>query len=373
MLFSRETYLDLMAFGDVERPMFVELFGPLVGLEDEWKQQGATDEELSMDAFDWDYVPVVQCGGALGLFGCPEPEIIEETDSYLLEKDGLGRVLKLSKGYATLPLPMNFPVTDMASWLNIKHYFEYSPDRVDSNAIAEARKKQEEGHLVVAAIPGAFDTMRELMGCEAACMAFCIQPDLVQDILSTLADTALHVLEQVLKIVKIDQLSAHEDFAGKSGPLIGPAQVEEFCRPYFRSVWELVHAEGTTIFDVDSDGDVRPVLDALLDCGMNSLHPFEPAAGMDMVQLRKQYGDRLRIRGGIDKHVLRKSKTDILDELEYKLQPAMRTGGIAFGLDHRIPNGTPLENYRYYVEKGREILGLPPLDGTQTGWGRMAF
>jgi hypothetical protein len=45
----------------------------------------------------------------------------------------------------------------------------------------------------------------------------------------------------------------------------------------------------------------------------------------------------------------------------------------AFALDHRIPNGTPLENYRYYVRLGRELLGLPPLDGTQRGWGRMGF
>ena len=33
-------------------------------------------------------------------------------------------------------------------------------------------------------------------------------------------------------------------------------------------------------------------------------------------------------------------------ELEYKLQPAVRTGGIIFSLDHRIVNGTPLEAYR---------------------------
>ena len=48
-------------------------------------------------------------------------------------------------------------------------------------------------------------------------------------------------------------------------------------------------------------------------------------------------------------------------------------GSAVFGLDHRIPNGTPLENYRYYVQRGREILGLPALDGKAQGWGRMAF
>jgi len=51
----------------------------------------------------------------------------------------------------------------------------------------------------------------------------------------------------------------------------------------------------------------------------------------------------------------------------------MQEGGIVFGLDHRIPNGTPLENYRYYVDLGREILGLPPRKGEHLGWMRMAF
>ena len=60
-------------------------------------------------------------------------------------------------------------------------------------------------------------------------------------------------------------------------------------------------------------------------------------------------------------------------ELEYKLDPALRSGGCAFGLDHRIPNGTPIENYRYYVALGREMLGLPPLDPTRLGWARMAM
>ena len=78
--------------------------------------------------------------------------------------------------------------------------------------------------------------------------------------------------------------------------------------------------------------------------------------------------------GGIDKHVLRQDKDAIRRELEYKLQPLMReAGGIVFSLDHRIPNGTPIENYRYYVQLGRELLGLPPLTPKSRGWARMAF
>jgi hypothetical protein len=34
----------------------------------------------------------------------------------------------------------------------------------------------------------------------------------------------------------------------------------------------------------------------------------------------------------------------------------VRSGGCLLGLDHRIPNGTPLENYRFYISKVWEIL-----------------
>jgi uroporphyrinogen-III decarboxylase len=86
------------------------------------------------------------------------------------------------------------------------------------------------------------------------------------------------------------------------------------------------------------------------------MYPVEPAAGMDIVRLRQQYGTRLAFMGGIDKHVLRRSKEEIVAELEYKIPPVVRTGGCVLGLDHRIPNGTPLENYRFYIAKAWEIM-----------------
>ena len=51
MRFDRERYVSLMTFGHVERDMFVELFGPLVGLEEEWRAQGADAGELRRGVF----------------------------------------------------------------------------------------------------------------------------------------------------------------------------------------------------------------------------------------------------------------------------------------------------------------------------------
>ena len=374
MKFSNREYIELMTFGDFKRPMFVELFGPLVGLDNEWKVQGATQDEINMVAFDWDYVPVVQCGANTGILGGFERIILEETAEHIIEQDELGRKTKICKGYSTQSLPMDFPVKDMESWQQVKKFYEFSEKRIDWDRVETVRNLQKEGNLVVGYIPGGFDTVRELMGEINGCLGYYLQPELIKDIIQTLTDTSIKVYERITEKLVIDQLSVHEDMAGKNGPLIGPEEINEFIKPYFSTVWKLLSSRGTKLFDMDSDGDIRPVLDVLLESGLNSMHPFEPAAGMDIVEIRKKYGKHLAIRGGINKFALTGSKEEIRRELENKMQPFMvKQGGTAFGLDHRIVNGTTIENYRYYVNLGREILNLPPLDSKIKGWARMAF
>jgi hypothetical protein len=372
MRFHREEYLELMTFGAASRPMFVELFGPLVGLEEEWRAQGATEDELNLTAFDWDYVPIVDFGGQPLPRG-HAPVTLEDTPERRVQRDFLGRTLLLLKQTATHALPMNFPVRNMDDWRRVKPFFEFTPDRINWAEVAAAKKAREEGALIRAYMPGAFDMPRDLMGEENACLAYYEQPELMADIMATLTDTTRRVLEPIMAELPIDQLSVHEDFAGKSGPLVGPTQIKEHFEPHYRAIWEPLAERGAKIFQLDTDGNINAVLPALLDCGVTCIYPMEPAAGMDMVAVRQQFGRRLAILGGIDKHVLRQDRAAIRQELEYKLQPLMREGGCVFGLDHEIPNGTPLENYRYYVDLGREILGLPPRDPSRRGWARMGM
>jgi uroporphyrinogen-III decarboxylase len=256
----------------------------------------------------------------------------------------------------------------MDTWLKIKHMFEYSPERVNKDEIEKAKGLQEKGAMIRADIPGGFDLPRELMGEEGVCVACYEDPELIHDILDTASDTSFRVLEEVSRYIRYDALFVHEDMAGKSGPLFGPAQVKEFIHPYYRRIWDMLSSRGTRLFAQDSDGDMKPVIDSFIEAGVNVFYPCEPAAGMDSVALRKKYGKQFAMIGGIDKHVLRRTKEEIKKELEYKLQPLMQGGGMCFGLDHRIPNGTPLENYRYYVKTAKEMLGI---EGCEKSWARV--
>lgn len=77
---------------------------------------------------------------------------------------------------------------------------------------------------------------------------------------------------------------------------------------------------------------------------------------MDVVKVREAYGTRLAFSGGIVQHVLRRSKKEIAKDLEYKIPSMLKTGGCVFALDHRGTNGTPLENYKFYLNKVWEIM-----------------
>ena len=101
----REEYLDFITFQANERPLFTEIFGPLLGLKEEWREQGASEAEIDMSAFRyrrplWGGVPV-----NTGWQGGDEPVILEETEDILIVRDEMGRRMQLAKKAATLPLP----------------------------------------------------------------------------------------------------------------------------------------------------------------------------------------------------------------------------------------------------------------------------
>src|SRR5512140_3800807 len=125
----REEYLDYMTFRSNTRPLFTEVFGPLVGLKEEWRAQGASTDEIDMSAFRyrrpmWANLPL-----NTGWFGGEPERILQETDEYLIARDTYGRTVKLIKSSATLPLPLDHPVKDKASWLKIKEHYAFNEQR----------------------------------------------------------------------------------------------------------------------------------------------------------------------------------------------------------------------------------------------------
>lgn len=371
MLWTREEYLSHMTFQGTGREMFTELFGLLISLDREWKSQGASDSEIRLEAFGWDAVKYAGASFDVSAHTGITPRVLSDSETEQVSIDAMGRRTRLSKKCATIALPFSYPVETPEDWDRVRSWYRFTDDRLDRERLKELKRLKSEGTLILFWMPGGFDEPRNLMGEENLCCAYYDEPEMLEDMLSALGDLCVQGLERVMEEVSVDVLCVHEDMAGRSGPMIGPKLFRRFVSPYYRRVWDLARQGGAQLFSQDSDGNIEALLDEMLDAGINCIYPCEPQAGMDMMKLRKKYQNRLAFKGGIDKFALRGSFEDIRLELEYKMASPLTGGGTVFALDHRIPNGVPIENYRYYVRLGRELLGLPPCEPSPHV--RMAF
>ena len=99
---------------------------------------------------------------------------------------------------------------------------------------------------------------------------------------------------------------------------------------------------------------MNPLIPELMDIGLDCLNPLEVKAGMDPVQVKNDYGDRLVLHGGINAMLW-----DDLPAIEAEMRrvvPAMKEGGgYIFSSDHSVPSSVSLAGFRRIVELAKEL------------------
>lgn len=127
--------------------------------------------------------------------------------------------------------------------------------------------------------------------------------------------------------------------------------------PRYRRITDLAQSKGIDLNFVDCDGNVEELIPLWLESGISGIYPMEVAAGMDVVKLRSEYDKDLLMTGGIDKRVLAQDRKSIDAELEAKI-PLTEKGGYIPHIDHAIPHDVPYENFAYYWERKKALLGI---------------
>jgi len=193
------------------------------------------------------------------------------------------------------------------------------------------------------------------VGVERLCTLFYDEPAFVEEMMDANADLIIAIMDQVLEVIDVDAFAFWEDMAYKTGPLISPAMARRYMLPRYRRVVEFLRGRGVRIIGLDSDGRIDPLIPVWLDAGLNMLYPFEAQAGMDVLEVRRRYGNDLLIWGGVDKRALAAGRRAIDAELA-RLRPLIEEGGYIPHTDHSIPPDVPFAHFCYYMERMREAV-----------------
>ncbi len=311
---------------------------------------------------DWrEYVPL-----HFGFLPPFEREVIEDTPEYEVARNGNGIVTKALKagtmhgGRMCMDQYLSFPVERPEDFAAIKKRLVAAiPERYPADLDAQIARWQTRDYPLVlghnCAANGFYWRAREWMGTENLSLAFYEYPGLVHEMMEFYADLIIETSRPVLEKIQVEYFVLNEDFAMKSGPLLGPELHREFIFPHLKRMVEFFRSHGTKYFAVDSDGDPTALIPSMLDAGVDVVWPIERASNVSPQQWRKQFGRSLRLWGGVDKRVLidhgdyEQSKAAIREHL-CEFIPLIEEGGFIPTIDHTVPPDISWDNFRYYMD-----------------------
>ena len=292
------------------------------------------------------------------------PRIIAEDEDIVSYTNGDGQTLKIFRDSTKMPMFLDWPVKDRATWNECKKRLDPdTPQRwpADWSAYVREMNKLAEETPIALDVGGFYFSPREWIGSERILYMFYDDPALIEDMMEQLLYLETEVIKRVVKDIRIDLATYNEDVCYKAGPLISPAMVRKFMLPRYKKVNDLLRSNGVDVIFLDSDGNLNELIPLWLEVGINFVWPLEVAAGNDAVALRKKYGKDLIIGGNIDKRALIKGKEAIREEVMSKVPFLLEQGGYFPSVDHLVPPDVTFENYCYYINLMREVAGLAKL------------
>ncbi len=288
-------------------------------------------------------------------------KVIEETGEAKLVRNGNGSLLRWWKHKSSTPEHVDFTVKDRPGWQ--EHARPYLVDestlrrRIAFESYRNIRDfcRRHELFFVWAGV-NVFELMHPACGHENMLMGMALDPDWVIDMCQVYAGLTLKLQEILFAEEGLpDGVFYYEDMGFKGKPFMSPAMYREIIWPSHKRLFDFAHGRGLPVI-VHSCGFVEPLVEHLIEAGMDCLQAMEVKAGMDLLRLKKRFGDRIALFGGMDIRVLETNdKAAIKAELDAKLPGAMAGGGYILHTDHSISPTVRYESYKYFLEYGREL------------------
>ena len=289
-----------------------------------------------------------------------EYEVIERKERSIIQRDAGGVIAECFDGDSddsSIPHFIRFPVATPDDWAEMK--FRFDPTRpsrtVSQETIDTASARVAEGCYNSVFFCGPYAFLRGLMGFMNVSTAFYEFHDMIHDKLDTWTTLCVSQIE-ALGDTQIDHVNWWEDMSSKNGPFVSPTMFREFIQPSYHDIMTAAKKRGACISMVDSDGNPHDIVANWMEEGVNIMFPLEVAAGVDTYAWREEFGKVILLRGGVAKVPLVQGGSAIDAEME-RLKPLLDQGGFIPHLDHLVPPDISFDNYRYYRDAKRKLIG----------------
>jgi uroporphyrinogen-III decarboxylase len=148
------------------------------------------------------------------------------------------------------------------------------------------------------------------------------------------------------------------DVAYKRGTFMHPKYWRQHYKPWVKAIADHAHSRGLDVI-YHGCGNVHTILEDYIDIGIDAYNPLEAKAGMDAVDLRRRYGQRLGICGNSDIQIWETGDLEAIRKEVLRKLNAARGGGYIFQSDHSVSSSVSGATYDYIVKLVREYGQYP--------------
>ena len=165
----------------------------------------------------------------------------------------------------------------------------------------------------------------------------------IQSWLEKLCELNIQVAQRQVE-AGCDAIVIDDDVAYNQGTFIDPEVLRKVFFPYTKKLVESIKSRGVPVIR-HSDGYLMDILPDWLDMGIDGLHSIQPSAGMDIVGLKRAYGDRLVLLGNVDIDLLgRGTPEQVAQEVRRLIDTVGPGGGYILSSSNVLGHGTSPEN-----------------------------
>jgi len=187
------------------------------------------------------------------------------------------------------------------------------------------------------------DDIRYRLGFELFCYVEHDRPDIISEYLEETTNLHVAICHAVADISLSPAVLTYGDIACKGRLLHSPEFLRREFFPRLKRINDAWHEHGFACL-FHSDGYLMDVMDDLISAGIDGLNPIETIAGMDLREIKKKYGEKIFLAGGIDMSQLLSLGTP--EEVKNVCRQAIRDAypGYFLGSTTELDNSTKLEN-----------------------------
>lgn len=197
-------------------------------------------------------------------------------------------------------------------------------------------------------IGSVFEIAWQLRGLERFLSDLALNPSIAHYIMERLTEIHIENTRTVLELAEdeIDMLYFYDDVATQQSLMISKQMWRDFIRPYHAQIVQVGKDYQKPVM-YHCDGAIAPLIPELIELGIDVLNPLQTdARGMEPLNLKEEFGDRICFHGGIDiKTTLPSgSAQDVQTEVKKRIKVLGVDGGYILAGSHHIQPNTPIEN-----------------------------